>query len=150
MQRLDQVLSELLIRSESATALVIDKGGFIVAAQGKIDRYDTTTLSALAAASYTANQAIASLIGEPNFSSIYQQGECSSLLVMNVDEHCLLAIVFNARHSVGAVKYYACTTIRLIAAQLKRARDRDPEKGIDLSMLNMADTAGVFHRQDPA
>jgi predicted regulator of Ras-like GTPase activity (Roadblock/LC7/MglB family) len=129
--------------------LVIDKGGFIVATQGISGLYDTTTLAALAAASYTANQAIASLISEPNFSSIYQQGETSSMLVMNVDEHCLLVVVFNARHSVGAVKYYACSTIRLIAAQFQRARARDPEKGMDLSLLNIADTSGLFQRKDP-
>lgn len=146
-QELGRALAELLLQSEATTALVIDKGGFIVESQGAADHYDKTTLAALAAASYTANQAIASLIQEPDFSSVYQQGELFSLLVNNVDEHCLLVVVFKAQLSAGAVKYYAATTIQRIARQLRRAKERAPDQGIDLSLLNLADPSTVFHRK---
>ncbi len=147
MQQLDAALGDLLTRSEATSAILIDKGGFTITRQGVADRYDTTTLAALAAASFTANQAIANLINETNFASVYQQGENYSLLVNNVDEHCLLVVIFQARLSVGAVKYFAASTIRRVAAQLKRAQERAPEAGFDLSMLNLADTTAVFRKK---
>ena len=146
VEELNAALSELLQRTEASTAILIDKGGFTITTQGVVDQYDTTTLAALAAASFIANQAIANLISEPNFCSIYQQGEQHSMLVDNVDEHCLLVVIFQARLSVGAVKYFGAATLRRIAAQINRAKARAPEAGLDLSMLNLADTAGVFHK----
>jgi predicted regulator of Ras-like GTPase activity (Roadblock/LC7/MglB family) len=147
IQQFEASLGELIVRSEASTAIIIDKGGFVITSQGATNEYDVTTLAALAAASFTANQAIANLIQENNFSSVYQQGEHFSLLVNNVDEHCLLVTVFKAHLSAGAVKYYAATTIREIAAQLIKARARSPSEGLDLSMLNMADPSQVFHRK---
>ena len=111
---------------------------------GRTTDLDATTLAALAAASFAATESIASLVGEQNFSSIYQQGEHSSLVVVNIDEFCLLSIIFKATLSVGAIKYYAAETIKRISAQNKRAQQRTPGGGLDLSMLNLADPSGVF------
>jgi len=64
-----------------------------------------------------------------------------------VDEHCLLLVIFKAQISVGAVKYYAVNTIGQIAQQLQVAHARSPDQGIDLSVLNVADTSGVFRKK---
>lgn len=146
---MEGALTALITGSESISAFVIDKGGFLVCGKGGSDQFDTTTVAALSAATYTANQAIASLIGEPNFSNIYQQGENFSLYISNIDEQCLLAVIFNARLSVGAVKYYASGTTREIAAHLQRARERAPDQGVDLAMMNMADSSGFFKQKTP-
>jgi len=103
--------------------------------------------SLLSAASFAATQGIAGLVNEINFSSVYQQGESYSILVLNVDEYSLLTVIFKARISAGAVKYFAETTMKEIAAQLKRAQERDPDTGLDLSMLNMADPAPMFTKK---
>lgn len=147
VQVLGNALADLLAKCEATSAVVIDKGGFVIATGGPEDIFDTTTLAALAAASYTATQAIAHLINEPNFCSVYQQGENYSMLVSNVDEQCLLVVIFRAHLSVGAVKYYAASTIRKVAEQLEAARNRAPDEGLDLSMLNMMDPSVVFQRK---
>jgi len=147
IRQIDDSLDELLTKSEATSSIVIDKGGFIITQCGDVRRFDTTTLGALAAAMYAATQGIASLVGEVNFSSVYQQGENFSLLVHNVDEHCLLLVIFKAQISVGAVKYYAVNTIGRIAQQLQVAHARSPDQGIDLSVLNVADTSGVFRKK---
>ena len=90
---------------------------------------------------------IATLVQEKNFSSIYQQGENYSLLVVDVDEHCLLTVIFKANLSVGAIKYYATDIVRRIAMALQIAESRDPGAGLDLSMLNMADPSPLFRRK---
>jgi len=147
MREIDGALGDLLMKSEATSALVLDKGGFLITQCGDTRRFDTTTLGALAAAMYAATQGIASLVGEIDFSSVCQQGENISLLVNNVDEHCLLLVVFRAQISVGAVKYYALSTIAQLSKQLRAAQARAPDEGYDLSVLNMADSAEFFRKK---
>ena len=147
IQSLDGALLELLIQSDAATALVIDKGGFLITKQGAGEKLDVTTLAALAAAAFSATETIANLVNEPNFSSIYQQGDQHSMLVVNVDQYSLLVVVFRSHVSVGAVKYFSRTAIEKIARQMQIAHGRDPDGGIDLSMLNIAETAPLFRRR---
>jgi predicted regulator of Ras-like GTPase activity (Roadblock/LC7/MglB family) len=143
---LDAALGSLLVKSESVAALIIDKGGPLIIQKGDHANLDTTTMAALAA-SFCANQAIAGLVGENDFSSIYQQGQAQSLLVMNVDDQLLLVVIFKAEHSVGAVKYFAATTVEAVAEQIRKARLRDPDEGIDLVELNLVDTSVLFARK---
>ncbi len=146
VQAFTEALQELLEQSEATVALIIDKGGFLITECGTGD-FDTTTLAALAAGSFAATQSLADLVSEKNFSSMYQQGEANSLLIMNVDEYCLLTTIFPARVSVGAVKYFALDAGKQIARQLKKAKKRAPEEGLDLSMLNLADAKPVFRKR---
>lgn len=147
IQELNGALGELLYKSDASHALVIDKGGFIITQIGDVMEFDAVTLAALSAASYAATEGIANLVHEKNFSSVYQQGESFSILVQNVDEFCLLTAIFKANISVGAVKYFAAETIKKVARQLKTARKRDPEAGLDLSVLNMADPSPMFTKK---
>jgi predicted regulator of Ras-like GTPase activity (Roadblock/LC7/MglB family) len=144
---LDAALGLLLIKSEAVAALIIDKGGPLIIQKGDHDKIDTTTMAALAAGSFCANQAIADLVGETDFSSIYQQGQSHSLLVMNVDDQLLLVVIFKAELSVGAVKYFALTTVESVAEQIRKARLRDPDEGIDLVELNLVDASVLFTRK---
>lgn len=144
---LNRALDGLIRSTESTTALIIDKGGFLIAQRGEAGTIDTVTLAALAAGSFAANQTIAGLFNEQNFSSLYVQGENCSLLICDVDECSLMAVVFRAGLSVGAVKYYAAGTIRQVASQIQEAGKRAPGTGLDLSMMNVADTAALFQRR---
>jgi predicted regulator of Ras-like GTPase activity (Roadblock/LC7/MglB family) len=147
VRTLGAALDDLVQKSESTSALILDKGGFVISETGDTRAFDATTLGALAAATYAATQGIASLVGEENFSNVYQQGENYSLLISNIDEHCLLVVIFNAQISVGAVKYYAMSAIAQIAQQLQVASSRSPDEGLDLSILNLADTADIFAKR---
>ena len=144
VQEINRALHDLILKAEANAALLIDKGGFLITARGETETFDTTTMGALAAASFAATEGIASLVSEPNFRSVYQQGETFSLLVDNVDQYSLLTVVFKAAISVGAVKYYAAETVARIAKQLQVAHDRNPDGGYDLSMLNLPDTKSLF------
>ena len=69
------------------------------------------------------------------------------MFAINVDEHCLLVVIFKAQVGVGVVKYFAAPARERIAKQLKTAQERDPGAGLDLSVLNLADTSEVFKRR---
>src|SRR5690242_634664 len=147
VQQLEDTLRELLEKTDATTALIIDKGGFLISHQGDSRQFDLTTIAALASGAYLANQTIANLVHETNFNSVYQQGERFSMFVLCVDEHCLLSVIFKAHVSVGVVKYFALPAGERIAAQMVIAHERDPGGGLDLSVLNLADTAELFKRK---
>jgi predicted regulator of Ras-like GTPase activity (Roadblock/LC7/MglB family) len=147
IQQLDDALRDLLKQSDGTTALVIDKGGFLITQQGDTRQFELTTIAALASGAYLANQTIANLVHEDNFNSVYQHGEKFSIFTVAVDEHCLLVVIFQATVSVGAVKYFAVPAAQKIARQLHIARERDPKQGLDLSILNLADPSEIFKRK---
>jgi predicted regulator of Ras-like GTPase activity (Roadblock/LC7/MglB family) len=148
MQRLNNALLEFIGQTDATAALIIDKGGFLITHQGDSSQFDVTTIGALASGAFMANQTIASLVNEPNFNSVYQQGEKSSMLVVNIDEHCLLIVIFSANIGVGIMKYFAAGAIRKIAGQLVVARNRNPDGGYDLSILNLADSESLFRKKE--
>jgi predicted regulator of Ras-like GTPase activity (Roadblock/LC7/MglB family) len=148
IRQLEDILRELLSKTDATTALVIDKGGFLLCTQGDVRQFDVTTIAALASGAFMANQTIATMVHETSFNSVYQQGENFSMLVLCVDEHCLLVVIFRAGVSVGLIKYFAEPAIVRIAEQLCIAHDRDPSNGLDLSVLNLADTRELFRRRE--
>ena len=148
VQRLDEALRELLEKSDATTALIIDKGGFLISGQGDTRQFDLTTIAALASGAYMANQTIANLVHETNFNSVYQQGEKYSMFVICIDESSLLVVIFKASVSVGAVKYFSGPAVKQIADQMLVAQERDPGGGLDLSVLNIADPSSVFKKRE--
>jgi len=147
VQRLNDVLSELLEKSDASAALVIDVGGFLISSQGDSRKFDLTTIAALTSGAFMANQTIANLIHETSFNSVYQQGEKYSTFACCIDDQCMLVVIFKAMVSVGVVKYFGMPSARQIAEQMQIARERDPGVGLDLSELNMANTADLFKRK---
>ena len=147
IQQLDDILEELLDKSDATTALIIDQGGFLISSRGDSRQFDLTTIAALASGAFLANQTIANLVHETNFNSVYQQGEKFSMFVVIVDECCLLSIIFKAHLSVGAVKYFAMPAAKQIAKQMVVAQERDPGGGLDLSVLNLADPSELFKKK---
>lgn len=144
---MDDALGEFLKQTDATTALIIDKGGFLITHQGDAKRFDLTTIAALASGAYMANETIANLVHESKFTSVYQQGEKFSMFVNCIDEHCLLVIIFASKLSVGAVKYFAAPAAGKIAGQLRSAQERDPGSGFDLSVLNVADSESIFRKR---
>ncbi len=141
-------LRDLLAHTEAGTALIIDQGGFLLASYGDKTSFDLTTLAALASGAYMANQTIANLVHEPQFNSVYQQGQKFSMFVICIDENCMLAVIFKAQVSVGVVKYFSAPAVEKTAAQFRVAQERDPSTRLDLSVLNLANPAEVFKRKN--
>ena len=144
VREIDAALQDLVVKSEATAALVAAEGGFLIFKQGNTSHFDATTLSALAANAFSATQAIASVLNETSFATVYQQGLNFSILIAQINRQHSLIVVFPASVSVGAVKYFAAFAIQGIATQLNKARERAPEDGFDLATLNVADATEMF------
>ena len=140
-------LQDLLKKSEASTAFIADKGGFLITSQGNQEDFDLTSIAALASGAFMASQSIAGMVNEPGFNSTYQQGENFSIYIQDVDEHCLLLVLFPASVGVGAVKYFSSAAVHGVAKQMQVAHERDPSGGLDLSVLNVADPSEFFKRR---
>ena len=144
---INRIFADFLSKSEADSVLLTAEGGFLVCEYGKTGNLDTTSLGALASNSFEANKAIAGLIGEPNFSCIYQAGEQFSMYVQSIDGYNLMVVIFPVTTAVGAIKYYAQQTRDEVAQVFERARVRAPGQGLDLAMMNLSDSSEVFKRK---
>jgi predicted regulator of Ras-like GTPase activity (Roadblock/LC7/MglB family) len=147
IQQLDATLREFLTQTDATVALLLDKGGFLLTHQGEAGELDLTTLGALASGAFMASQTLAGLVKEGDFNYTVLQGAQFSLCTMGVDDQCLFVVVFPSPTGVGVVKYYAGAAIRRLARHMEVARQRDPEGGLDLSELNVADPKELFRKK---
>src|SRR5258708_33994573 len=87
VEQLNGALHDLLGSGEATTALIIDKGGFLITHLREPEKFDLTTIAALASAAHLANQTIANLVHGEHLHSVYQQVDNSSILVLNVTQY---------------------------------------------------------------
>jgi len=149
VEAIDTLLREVLERSEASLALLAEKAGYLIQQAGSSAQVDTTTFATLGSNAYNAVQFMASLIGESNFASMYQQGEHFSTLMLNVDENSLLILVFPTHVTVGSMKYFAGPAARALQERIHLAAQRDGALSLDLSDLDATNVAALFERRDP-
>ena len=141
----DRVLEDLVKKSEAMLAMIVEKAGYLIHQYGSSESVDTVTFATLGSNAFNATQFMAQLVNENNFSSMYQQGETYSTLILNIDEHCLLVLVFGTQQTVGSMKYYASPAVKQIATQIKTASARG-DMGLDLCDMNPEDVNTLFRR----
>ena len=147
LDHLNVVLNDLLRKSEANIALLVEKAGYLIHQCGSPGAVDTTTFATLGSNAYNAVQFMASLVNESNFTSMYQQGENFSTLMVNVDENSLLVLVFPTHITVGSMKYYASPAVRSIHERIQFATARG-EQALDLSDMDPADVQSLFRKKD--
>lgn len=145
LDQFDLVLSDLVRKTEAMLAMIVEKAGYLIHQHGNSESVDTVTLATLGSNAFNATAFMAQLVNENNFASMYQQGETYSTLIMNIDENCLLVLVFGTDQTVGSMKYYSAPAVKQIAAQIKVASARgNPD--IDLCDMNPDDVQALFRR----
>ena len=145
MQFIDKVLGDLVRKSEAVLSMVVEKAGYLIQQHGNAEGLDSTTLATLGSNAYNATHFMAQLVNEHNFTSMYQQGETFSTLILNIDENCILVLIFSTDHTVGSMKYYAAPAVKSICGQLSLASDRG-ETALDLCDMNPDDVQALFLR----
>ena len=145
IQLFDKVLADLIKKSEALLSMIVEKAGYLIHQHGNSEALDTTTLATLGSNAYNATQFMAQLVNEQNFSSMYQQGEAYSTLILNIDADCILVVIFGTQQTVGSMKYYAAPVVKQIGEQLKVASARG-ETALDLSDMDATDVQSLFRR----
>jgi predicted regulator of Ras-like GTPase activity (Roadblock/LC7/MglB family) len=103
-ERIVALLTAFLRESNARTALLVDRTGQMVATAGEPPEFDATTFASLAAADFSANDQLARMIGEPEFGSLFHQGEKESMYLADVARRVILVVLFDNRTTLGLVK----------------------------------------------
>jgi predicted regulator of Ras-like GTPase activity (Roadblock/LC7/MglB family) len=85
-------------------ALLVDRSGQLITTVGEKPDFDTTAFASLTAADYSANDQLARLIGENDFSSLFHQGERESMYLAGIMGRLILVALFDNRTTLGLVR----------------------------------------------
>src|SRR5919199_6107708 len=122
-----QALERFLQESSARCALLVDRTGQLVATVGEKPTFDPTAFATLAAADFSANDQLARLIGETEFTSLFHQGEQESMYLVDIARRVILVILFDNRTTLGLVRLKVKQTVeelsRLFTAMFLRSRE---------------------------
>jgi len=141
-QRIDGILLRFLEESSAIDALLIDRGGQLLAGGGTA--LDTVSLSALAAGAFSSTAAMARIVGEPEFTMLFHQGINENIHVAAVDEQAILLAVFDHRTTAGMVRLFAKEATAAIGAVLAEAKGRPARTGALAVPLADGEAARMF------
>lgn len=114
-RQIADILDSFLLSSQARYALLVDRSGQLVATAGERPGLDTATFASLAAADFAANEQLAALIGEREFSTLVHQGERDSVYLADVARRIILVVLFDRRSAVGLVRIKARGIVQRLA-----------------------------------
>ena len=123
-ERLDTLLASFLSDAGATAALLLDRGGQPLATAGVVPGPDAASVGALLAGAFASTGALARLLGEAEFTSLFHEGAHARLHASAVDDDTLLLALFDARTTAGMVRLFARETSRAIAQVLEDQRLR--------------------------
>jgi predicted regulator of Ras-like GTPase activity (Roadblock/LC7/MglB family) len=123
IDRINKILSHLITESASAYVLLINKDGNLISQVGFSPNINVTSLAALAAGSFASTKAIATLIGETEFSVMFHQGAKENIHISLVDEDVIMVLIFDDRTNLGLVKMVAGQAKSKLGHVLKDVRN---------------------------
>lgn len=125
--KVDALLSELLARSHARYAMIVDLKGFVLMHARALWAPKPPSLDSLAtlvASNYSANEAIAKLLGERGFREMAQQGYEVGTYVEELGDKALLVTIFDKSSTLGRVKLYSKKAVEEICLVLSHSGDR--------------------------
>jgi len=130
IERFDQELDVFLELSGARCALMIDREGHLVTRRGEAVKGSLDSIAALIAGSFAATHALADLLGEDEFATLFHQGDRESIQVTAVGDRTLFAIVFDERSNLGLVRFYVQETLERLTKLFTELNERtDAERG---------------------
>lgn len=126
-------LQRFLEESNARSALLVDRSGQLVATAGDSPHFDPTAFATLTAADFSANDQLARLIGETEFSSLFHQGEQESMYLVDIVRRVILVILFDNRTTLGLVRLKVKPTVEelnaLFTAMFRRREEGEAVPG---------------------
>jgi len=133
IDQLDAILLPLTQKANLLLAVLINKDGRLLTNQGQLESVDIVSLAALVAGNTASTLAIAHLVGETEFCTMYHQGKDKHIYVASIDDNTFLALVFDDRTNIDRVKVFARQFDRQLKEALQRVYDKSEEQ-VDLDM----------------
>src|SRR5580765_7894890 len=123
--RIHTILNEFLREATARTGMIVDRTGQMVAIVGEEPTFDPTAFASLTAADFSANDQLARMIGEPEFGSLFHQGEKESMYLADIARRVILVVLFDNRTTLGLVKLRVKQTVLDLTQVFHEMFDRE-------------------------
>jgi predicted regulator of Ras-like GTPase activity (Roadblock/LC7/MglB family) len=107
LKEIDSLFGEYIVESEAKDIVLLNKSGELLAKSGDITSDVAVTVSALAAGVFSATNELARILGEREFTVTFHQGQETNIHVSLVTDIVLLAMIFDNRSPIGAIRFWA-------------------------------------------
>ncbi len=146
-QRIKGVLGTMQQELAADLVLLIHRSGQHIASEGPAHDLDLTALSSLAAASLAATDGLAQIVGEKEFSVLFQQGRNRSIHISSVDSQFCLVLIFGQTVS-GLVRWKVKRALDHLAQTLREIREVAARNGPSDSLASGGPTLRYFSDED--
>jgi predicted regulator of Ras-like GTPase activity (Roadblock/LC7/MglB family) len=140
-QHIERVLLSFIRESDARCALLVDRTGQLIITVGEQPTFDFTAFASLAAADFSANDQLASMLGEQEFSSLFHQGERESMYLADVARRAILVVLFDERATLGMVRIKVKAVVRELNVIFHEIFDRAPGASTPRLATNWVDEA---------
>ena len=110
-QKISDILAAFLKEANGRCAMLVDRTGQLLASVGESLSFDPAAFASLTAADFSANDQLAKMIGEPEFASLFHQGEKESMYLADIARRVILVVLFDNRTTVGMVRLRVKQTV---------------------------------------
>lgn len=148
VQQLELLSKDFVSRSGVLSALVVESAGYIIHHAGGELPCDAREFASLASNAFSAAQAMSRRLKENFFTHLRISGTGFHTLIRQVDDTCLLVVVFDTRIPPEKVEGEAIATVIGIYERLEIARHRAPGATVDFADAD-ADNITKFFRRTP-
>ena len=143
-RRIRGLLDTFLVESGARSALVVDRNGQLILGVGEPPAFDSTSFASLAAADFSANDQLASMMGEQEFSSLFHQGEKESMYLADIGRRVILIALFGEGATLGMIRIKARAAVRELGGIFQELFDRSSSSAgvaqLESSWLDEAET----------
>jgi len=142
---INSVLEDLLKSSNTRSGLLIDRTGQLISNVGTPPDFDVVAFASLCAADFEANNQLALLIGEKDFSTLYHQGIDQSMYLARIARDVILVVLFDKSTTLGLVRLRVKRAVEELSAIIERLFEKLEYRNeeYDMSVVDEEFTDGI-------
>lgn len=144
-------LVRLVKGTDASYAMVLDRAGQIIAAEGEAYRKEGILLGALLAGTFASSREVARLLKEKDFRVLFQEGKRENLFTELVEEQWMLVVVFKRQAHLGLVKILSKKAVKELEGVLKQVQARNSQHRLEMDATLRTltkDTVDLLFKQD--
>jgi predicted regulator of Ras-like GTPase activity (Roadblock/LC7/MglB family) len=111
---IDQVLFELLDRTNALSVHLVDRSGQLITSAGRSADFDPVAFASLIAADFTANGELAQLLGDRTATAVVSEGPARTVYSCLLAERVILSTVFDRRSTLGLVRFRVQRSVQVL------------------------------------
>ena len=111
---IDQVLYDLLERTNALSVHLVDRSGQLITSAGRSADFDPVAFASLIAADFTANAELANLLGDSATQAVVSEGVSRSVHSCLMADRIILCTVYDRRSTLGLVRFRVARALEVL------------------------------------